>query len=91
MLSTTNPTTGVTTDAGIVLTSDAELEAITAAAAAAAVEDTGFSRLGATHNLSMNQARAAAPTLNSVSAGTRIHTSRSMSGCCMNSAERAYQ
>ena len=38
MLSTTNPTTGVTTDAGIVLTSDAELEAITTAAAAAAVE-----------------------------------------------------
>ncbi|MGK0715445.1 aldehyde dehydrogenase (NADP(+)) [Leucobacter sp. W1153] len=38
MLSTTNPTTGVTTDAGVVLTTDAELETITAAAAAAAPE-----------------------------------------------------
>ena len=49
------------------------------------------SRRGATHRRNTNQASATAPTLNSVSAGTRIHTSISTIGCCMNSAERAYQ
>ena len=47
------------------------------------------SRPGATHSPSTNQARANAPTLKMVSPGTRIQTSRSTIGCCMNSAERA--
>jgi hypothetical protein len=49
------------------------------------------SRRGASHRLATNQTNASAPTLKSVSAGTRIHTSMSTIGCCMNSAERANQ
>ena len=46
---------------------------------------------GAIHSRATNHARASAPTLKRVSPGTRIHTSMSMIGRCMNSAERAYQ
>ena len=46
---------------------------------------------GLIHSRRVNQARATAPTLNTVSPGTRIHTSIWMIGCCIRSAERAYQ
>jgi len=46
---------------------------------------------GLIHSRRTNQARATAPTLNTVSPGTRIHTSIWMTGCCIRSAERAYQ
>src|SRR5690606_3340987 len=62
-----------------------------AAAATVVADETGAPRFGATHSRNTNHASDTAPTLNSVSAGTRIHTSRPTIGCCMNSAERANQ
>src|SRR5690606_13625845 len=44
----------------------------------------GWACLGAIQRRSTNQASASAPTLKIVSPGTRIHTSRSTIGCCMN-------
>ena len=46
---------------------------------------------GAIQSRATNQAMDTAPTLKIVSPGTRIHTSISMTGCCMKSAERANQ
>ena len=54
-----------------------------------ALDSTIASRFGAMYNRNTNQASATAPTLKTMSPGTRIQTSMSTMGCCMNSAERA--
>ena len=46
---------------------------------------------GPISSLAMKIAKRTAPTLNTMSPGTRIHTSSWMIGFCINSAERAYQ
>lgn len=46
---------------------------------------------GLSQRLATNQASATAPAEKTISPGTLSHTSRSTTGCCMNSAERAYQ
>lgn len=49
------------------------------------------SERGLSQRLATNQASATAPAEKTISPGTLSHTSRSTTGCCMNSAERAYQ